>query len=69
MDVAVEELSFRIVVSEKKGKIRWRAATAHLITFDRPKYPALIRLHLNERSAIVVERRNSHDCKGRTGGD
>ncbi len=36
---------------------------AHVFVFDRRTYAALIKLHLNERWAILDERRNSHDCK------
>jgi uncharacterized protein YeaO (DUF488 family) len=36
---------------------------AHVFAFDRRTYPALVKLHPNERWAIVDERRNSRDCK------
>jgi hypothetical protein len=48
-----EELSFRMVVSERKRRIRWHTAPAHVIAFDRRTYPALIKLHLNGRFASV----------------
>jgi hypothetical protein len=57
MDAVVEELSFRMVA------FREERARTQVIAFDRRTYPALIKLHLNERSAIVNERRNSRDCE------
>jgi hypothetical protein len=36
---------------------------AYVVAFDRRTYPALVKLHPNERSAILDERRNSRDCK------
>ena len=36
---------------------------AHVVVFDRRTYPALIKLHPNERWATLDERRNSRDCK------
>jgi len=36
---------------------------AHVVAFDRRTNPALAKLHPNERSAILDERRNSRDCK------
>ena len=44
MVAVAEELSSRMVISERKKRIHWHKAPAHVVSFDLRTYPALIKL-------------------------
>jgi len=53
MVAVAEELSSRMVVSERKSWIRWHKAPADVISFDRRRYPALIKLPSQREIRII----------------
>jgi len=53
MVAVAEELSSRMVVSERKSWIRRHKAPADVISFDRRRYPALIKLPSQREIRII----------------
>jgi hypothetical protein len=63
--VAARFLRVKLLLALERGDSDEPRMTgfASVVAFDRRTYPALVKLHSNERSAILDERRNSRDCK------